>query len=68
MYFAHLWFLSLWTFKGQKNEKGPFTPPHDSILRKMVGLMSWQQTLDKICHSVGPLNYLETVIHFVMTI
>ena len=34
----------------------------------MVGLMNWQQTLDKICHSVGPLNYLETVINFVMTL
>ena len=34
----------------------------------MVGLMNWQQPLDKKCHLVGPLNYLETVINFVMTL
>ena len=66
MSLAHLWFLSLWTFKGQKYEKGPFTTPYDFILRKMVGLMNWQQLLDKKCHSVGPFNSADTVINFVM--
>ena len=68
MTLAPLWFLSLWTFKGRKNEKGPFTPPLEFILRKMVGLMDWQQLVDNKCHSVGPFNSLETVINFAMTI
>ncbi len=63
-----LWFLSLWTFKGQKYEKCPFTTPYDFILRKMVGLVNWQQLLDEKCHSVGPFNSIETVIIFVMII
>jgi len=62
MSLAHLWPLSLWTFKGQKYVKGPFTAPYDSILRKMVGLMNWQQLLDEKCHSVSSFNSIENLI------
>ena len=61
---THLRFLSLWTFKGKKYEKGPFTPPIDFISIHKVGLNIGQWILDKKCQSVWILNFPETVINF----
>jgi hypothetical protein len=65
MALTYLWFLSLWTFKGKKYEKGPISPPHDFILKKS-GLRNCLWLLDKKLQLVWLFNYQKTIINFVI--